>query len=223
VLLNFMTGHISRFIDNGPASASASFVDLFGDPSCREAWRGITGLDREERMVETYCARLAQAGGYRHCASAVILNPTSDRTHYHLVYGTHSDEGLVVFREIERRGIEFQRAQRADAQERKKSQRTGQIGLFEGRELVVRAYEDELRERYLPRALQRLDTMLQERGDVPWDELVVEALHVPMIAEADVKVWVKERQAQGVVEVTGLAPRAHVPQRGARHRVRRVT
>lgn len=222
VLLNFMTGHISRFVDKGPPNVGPSFVDLFGDASYREAWRGVAGLDREERMVETYCARLAQAGRYRHCVSAMILNPTSDRTHYHLVYGTHSDEGLVVFREIERRGIEFQRAQRADAQERKKSQRTGQKGLFEGRELVARAYEDELQERYRPRAAQRLDAMLWERGEVSWDDLVVEALHVPMIAEADVKRWVKERQAQGAVEVLGLAPRARVPQRGAGHRVRRL-
>jgi three-Cys-motif partner protein len=222
VLLNFMTGHISRFVDKGPPNVDPSFVDLFGDASYREAWRGVTGLDREERMVETYCARLAQAGAYRHCVSAVILNPTSDRTHYHLVYGTHSDEGLVVFREIERRGIEFQRAQRADAQQRKEYQRTGQRGLFDGHEIVLRAHEDELRERYLPRALQRLDAMLQTHSEVPWDKLVIEALRVPMVAEADVKQWVKERQAQGVAEVTGLAPHARVPQRGKNHRVRSV-
>lgn len=222
MLLNFMTGHISRFVDKGPPNVTSSFVDLFGDASYREAWRGVTGLDREERMVETYCARVAKAVGYRHCANAMILNPTSDRTHYHLVYGTHSDDGLVTFREVERRGVEFQRTRRADAQERRKSERTGQKGLFEGRALVARAYEDELRERYLPRAFQKLDAMLEARGDLSWDELVIEALYVPMIAEADVKQWVKDRQAQGVAEVVGLAPRARVPQWKGLHRVRRL-
>lgn len=222
VLLNFMTGHISRFIDKGPPNVDASFVDLFGDASYREAGRGVTGLDREERLVETYCASIAQAGGYKHCVSAMILNPTANRTHYHLVYGTHSDDGLVAFREVERRGVEFQRAQRADAQERKKTERTGQMGLFDGRELQGRAYEDTLRDRYLPRAFAILDVMLRSRGDVPWDELVVGALRVPMIAEADVKQWLKQRQAEAVAEVVGLAPRARVPQRRSNHRVRLV-
>lgn len=222
VLLNFMTGHISRFIDKGPPDVIASFADLFGDDSFRESWRDVKGLDREERMVETYCTRLAQAGGFRHCASAVILNPKFDRTHYHLVYATHSDDGLVAFRDVERRGVRFQRDQRADAQERNKSRHSGQLGLFEGRELVTRAYEDELRERYLPRAYQRLDSMSETRGEVPWDELVVEALRVPMISEADVKQWAKERQMQGTAEVIGLAPRARVPQWRSNHRMRKA-
>lgn len=222
VLLNFMTGHVSRFIDKGPPNVGPSFVDLFGDASFRDAWRGITGLDREERMVETYSARLAQAGQYRHCVSAVILNPTADRAHYHLVYGTHSDAGLLAFREAERRGVGFQRAQRAEALERKKVKQSGQLGLFGGSKLVARSYEDELRDRYLPRAFARLDEMLDARSDVPWDDLVIEALRVPMIAEADVKDWVGQRQSQGRVEVVGLAPRARVPQWQGNHRVRRI-
>lgn len=116
VLLNFMTGHISRFIDTDDTKLIPSFVDLFGDASYREAWRGIQGLDREEQMVERYCGRLRDAGRYRHCVSAVILKPTSDRTHYHLVYGTHSDEGLVTFRGVEHRTLGFQSEQRAGAQ-----------------------------------------------------------------------------------------------------------
>ena len=149
----------------------------------------------------------------------MILNPTADRTHYHLIYGTRSDEGLVAFREVERRGIEFQRAKRADAQQRGRVQRSKQGELFGGREMFTRAYEDELRARYLLRAEQRLDAMLKKRGNVVWDELVVDALQVPMIAESDVKAWLKDRQASGAVTITGLAPRARVPQGGSGHRV----
>lgn len=220
VLINFMTGHISRFIDNPPPNVDASFDELFGDAVRREAWQGLAGLDREDRIVETYCDRLAHAGGYKHCVSAMILNPSSDRTHYHLVYGTRSDEGLVAFREIERKGLSFQRDRRADAQEQLKAIRTRQPGLFEGRQLVGRAYEDELRERYVPRAVQRIDAMLAAQGDVLWDDLLIEALCVPLVSESDVKQWLADRVAQGAVKVIGLAPRAWVPQRGRGHRIR---
>ena len=64
--------------------------------------------------------------------------------------------------------------------------------------------------------------MLETRREVRWDELVVEALGVPMISEADVKQWVKERQTQGAAEVMGLAPRARVPQWRSNHRVRKT-
>lgn len=221
VLLNFMTKDISRFIDNGPANVGPSFVDLFGDASHREAWRGVTGLDREEAMVATYCERLRQAGGYRHCVSAMILNPKADRTHYHLIYGTHSPEGLVAFREVERKGLGFQKEQRAQAKQRSRVERSRQAELFGGLALQARSYEDELMARYLPRARRMLDAMLEDRADVPWDELVIAALQVPMVSEADVKQWVKERQEQGVAAITGLAPRARVPQRGEGHQVRR--
>ncbi|MEZ4406226.1 MAG: hypothetical protein R3A52_07105 [Polyangiales bacterium] len=174
-------------------------------------------------MVETYCARLKQAGGYRHCVSTVILNPTSDRTHYHLIYGTRSDEGLLVFRSVERKGVDTQRALRAGAKQQRRVENSGQTELFSGQELVVRSHEDVLRERYLSRATRRLDEMIAKEREVAWDDLVREALQVPMVAEADVKEWVRERQTERVVEIVNLAPRARVPQWRGNHRVRRLT
>ncbi len=222
VLLNFMTGHIGRFVDSEDTELVPSFVDLFGDASYRDAWRGLEGLDREDRVVETYCQRVAAAGGYRHCVSSVVLKPTADRTHFHLVYATRSDEGLVAFREIERRGIELQREQRAKAQQRTRVDRSGQGELFGAPQLVARAYEDELRDRYLPRAIGVLDDMLRDRGEVSWNELVVAALRVPMVAEGDVKQWLESRRTQRAVEVLGLGPRERVPKRKPGYRVRRV-
>ncbi len=223
VLLNFMTSKIHRFVETGQQHLIPSFVDLFGDATYRDAWRDLDGPKREERMVDTYCARLKQAGGYLHCVSAVILNPTSDRTHYHLIYGTRSDEGLVVFRDVERKGIETQRKLRAEAKQRGRVSRSGQGELFDGAVLVTRSYEDELRERYLPRAIQRLDEMIGAGGEVAWDELVRRALQVPLVSEADVKEWLKEQRARGDVEVLGLEPSERVPKRRHNHRVRRVT
>jgi len=139
-----------------------------------------------------------------------------------VVYGTRSDEGLVTFREIERAGLKFQRDERAVVQQRAEESRSGQGFLFRAPMLVSRTYEDELRERYCGHAFRVLDGMIRDQSPVPWNELVLTALQIPMIAEADVKMWLKERQSDGAVEVLGLAPNQRVPQRDHDHLVRRL-
>lgn len=76
VLINFMTGFIKRFIDNDEVAYRSSFVDLFGDDSYRAAWQGSEGLDREDRIVDAYCRRIAAAGDYKHCVSSVSRHRT---------------------------------------------------------------------------------------------------------------------------------------------------
>ena len=75
VLINFMTKDIKRFIDDPESSAIATFVDLFGDESYRDAWWGLHGLDREDAMVAAYCERIRNAGQFKYVCSTVILNP----------------------------------------------------------------------------------------------------------------------------------------------------
>jgi three-Cys-motif partner protein len=220
VLINFMTGHITRFIDTPDSRYETSFDELFGGALDRDAWRSLKGLDREDRIVDTYCQRILEAGKYRHCVSSVILNPTSNRTHFHLVYGTHSDEGLVTFRKIEREALEFQRNERADAQQRNRIKRTGQAELFAFGP-APHTYEDELRERYRNRAFEALDALVTPSG-VAWDDLLIAGLRIPMIADSDVKGWLKGLQARGAVQVLGLTEREKVPKRGKKHRIRRL-
>lgn len=223
VLINFMTEHIKRFADDNDASYSSSIVDLYGDDACRNEWRGLSGLDREERMVETYAHRIAQTGDYRHCVSSVILKPTEDRTYFHLVYGTRSDEGLVTFREVGRDVLKVQRTNRADAKQRKRVARTGSFELFNAMEIQAPlTYEDTLRKRYLARAHTELKAATPATVGVPWDTLVLLALRIPMIAEPDVKDWLKEQVDLGLVEVIGLKPKERVPKRGGDHLIRRL-
>jgi hypothetical protein len=150
--------------------------------------------------------------------SAVILKPTSDRTHYHLVYGTTSDEGLVTFRGVEHKALGFQSEQRAGAQQRKRVFRTGQSELFGGRSMIAQPYEDELRERYLARAHRQLDELVQQRGEVTWDELVMAGLGISLVTEPDVKKWLAARKQ--LIEVVGLKAGERTPKRGQGHRIR---
>ena len=56
-----------------------------------------------------------------------------------------------------------------------------------------------------------------------WDDLIIAALQVPMVAEADVKDWLKGKEKAKTLEVLGLAPGKRVPERKNSHRVRRLT
>ncbi|MBL8622160.1 MAG: three-Cys-motif partner protein TcmP [Myxococcales bacterium] len=223
VLINFMTDYIKRFANEDDALYSASIDRLYGDASCRNEWRGLTGAEREDQMLATYCRCVRNAGSYRHCISTVVLKPTEDRTYFHLVYGTNSDEGLVTFRDVEKRGIEFQRRERAEAKQRKRVARTGVGELFPATASTPpRTYEDALRERYVARAYELLDALLVTRPVVAWDEMVLAALQVPMVHEGHVKEWLRRRVELNTVVVEGLSERDRVPKRKHGHRVRRL-
>jgi three-Cys-motif partner protein len=219
VLINFMTKDIIRFIDDPDSSAVQSFQDLFGEASYGETWRGLTGLDREEAIVNRYCERIKAAGNFSYCTSAVILNPNSDRTHYHLVYATRSAEGLVTFREVERSAQDTQQVLRAELRDKKEQQKTNQLRLFQ-QVPVDSGYQTSLAQRYGERARQEILADLAPTGTQFYDALVYKALNNPFVSEAVVKQIVKRLQDEGRIELLGLKPRQRVPKRKSGVRIR---
>lgn len=222
VLLNFMLGHVSRFIDDDDSTAQPGFIDLFGDETARDAWRGLTRWDRDDKIVETYCARLGDRAGYLHCVSSLILNPTKNRAHYHLVYGTKSDAGLVAFRESERATLDdYLGAVRTSARERaatlREQKKTGrapgtQLSLLAPQEMGLSTFETNLLARYRARAIARIEATLAAKRRASWRDLLCDALHVPMVCEKDVKAWLAAQQKAGRLTLDGLAPTRNVPQ-----------
>lgn len=205
VLLNFMLGHIARFVDTDSPNVLPGFADLFGDEQARQAWRGLVGREREDKIVETYCAKLGSRAGYKHCVSSVVLNPVKDRTHFHLVYGTKSDHGLIAFRESERAALDAYLAERTVA-------RAGpQLALFAPRAIGPTVFEAELQKRYLDQAIKRVEATLTRKGRESWPALLCEALHVPMVCERDMTSWLDEERQAGRLIVEGLAPKQRVP------------
>jgi len=218
VLINFMTKDIGRFIDSGPESAAESFVALFGG-DFRARWRSLGQRDREDAMVHTYCERVREEGNFQHVASAVVLNPQADRTHYHLIYGTRSLKGLITFREIEAKALQVQRDVRAKARAETRTERTGQLDLLEPA-VTDTPYVSELMGRYQTRAFEQLAEALGTMGSIPYDEAICIALQSPMTAQRDVNAWLTERCEQGDLVVEGLVGRQRMPKLRAGHRLR---
>lgn len=220
VLINFMWGHIGRFIDDEGSTAEASFDALLGEDASayRARWRSLDGLDREDAIVRTYCERVRLVGGFTHCVSTVIVNPTSDRTHYHLVYGTRSRNGLATFRETERQVTPYQRDARAKAKQRRSEAKTGQLGLLTPTEMDT-DYIESLVERYQGKARVEVEAALRPGHDITYDALVDIALAWPMTSETELKAWLTELTRAGRVEIE-LGPNRRAPKLGEQDVIR---
>lgn len=224
VLINFMLKDIARFIDDEDSVAVESFEELFGQDaaSYRARWRHLSGLDREDEIVRAYCDRVRDAGAFAHCVSTVIVNPTADRTHYHLVFATRSLNGLKTFREIERQVTPVQQKARAQAKQRKRQDRTAQLDLLAPAEMDTDYFES-LCTRYRQKARVALEGALPAIGsEVSYDALIPVALAWPMTSDADLKGWLGDLERAGRIELRGLGARERVPKMNEGHTVRRI-
>lgn len=219
VLINFMTKDITRFVDDTDSTALRSFIDLFGDPNYREAWRGLEGIEREDAIVTAYCDRIRRAGGFRHCVATIILNAKRDRTHYHLVYATRSIQGLITFRDTERKAVPEQRDIRADAKQRDRVAR-GQQEMFSA-PVMETSYMAELQARYQQRARDEIIAILQPEVEVDYDLIVASALQHPMTSVSDLRCWIKAWLEEKSIEVIGLQGGERALAVSRRHRLRK--
>ena len=214
VLINFMTQFVIRFVDSDRAEDIESFTRLFGSEEYRGRWAGLAGLDREDAIVQAYCDRVREVGDFKYVARSTILDPLSDRTHFHLIYGTRHIEGLRVFRnEVERPTGKDQDQVRWQARDR----RSSQLNLFP--EPIGRSYSDELRDRYHGQAHDRLTAVLEQHRRADFNRLEEEALLFPLMNTQELKNWLVNLEGRGVVRFEGLGPRSRVPQPDQDHKI----
>ena len=214
VLINFMTGHIRRFLDSPQEETQESFRRLFGSGAFRAKVQGLARQDREDAAVEEYARNVKQVGGFAHSCTAIVLHPELDRTHFNLIYATRNPKGIEVFKEAEKRAMHVQEATRAEAHQRRRETRTGQLDLLNSQELHDPGHYNSLRDRYLAKSQSTLLHALQTRRRLSYDEVWTLALSEPMVWESDLKEWIEEWKQQGKLEIAGMQPRQRVPHRG---------
>jgi three-Cys-motif partner protein len=193
VLVNFMTGHIQRFISDERAGLRDSFRKLFGDDSYGARIEGLEGQAREDAIVMAYAERLSAVGGYPYASTALVLRPTEDRTHYHLVYATRNLKGIEVFKDAERKALKLSEVIRADAKRRAREAVSGQGELFGGQEIPETEHLARLQTHFEKQAEQALFGMAEERRDWEYDDLYAAALRFPTVQETFLKRWLRDR------------------------------
>lgn len=212
VLVNFMTGHIRRFLDSPDMDTQESLRGLFGSDEFRQRISGLTKDDRDDAAVHEYSRRLKEVGDFTHVCSAIVLHPEQDRTHFHLIYATRNPKGVEVFKAAEKSAMAVQETARGEAQQRAREGRTGQRSLLSSDELHDTSHYDFLRDRYLGKSKELVLQCLKARGCVPYDDVWALALTQPMTWESDLKGWIKDWGPS--IRVDGMRPRQKVPQRG---------
>jgi three-Cys-motif partner protein len=214
VLVNFMTGHIIRFVE--VPAVRPQLAAMFGSEKPLAELGKLSGLDRSDRCVEEYCNVLMAAGGFQHVSPAIVLQPTRDRPHFHLIYGTRKAIGLKVFKDAERKAMELMEKARAVAEQRM-DESDGQLSLFDPKGAPPSPYYDELRRRYLSSTFTELERQLRQSRRVLYDDLWAGALKRPLVWESDLKAWIAEYRKKGFVEISGLKGKARVPNRESSH------
>lgn len=213
VLINFMTGHIRRFLDSPQEETQDGFRRLFGSGAFRAKVQGLALLEREDAAVEEYTRNAKSVGGFNFGCNAIVLHPEIDRTHFNLIYLTRNLKGIEVFKDAEKKAMELQETARADAQQRKRVARKGQPELFGSKEFHDSTHYESLRERYLAKARGLVQHALESNGRLLYEDAWILALSEPMSWESDLKLWVKEWKEEGRLEVVGIQPGQRVPHR----------
>ena len=213
VLINFMTGHIRRFLQSPQEETQDSFTRLFGSASFREKIQGLAQQDREDAAVREYTINAKAVGGFNFGCSAVVLHPEMDRTHFNLIYLTRNPKGVEVFKDAEKKAMEVQETARAEAQQRKRVARRGQTELFGSRELHDASHYQSLRDRYLTKTRGLVLQALESKRRLLYDDAWTRALSEPLCWESDLKEWIEEWKESGRLEVVGMQPRQRVPHR----------
>jgi three-Cys-motif partner protein len=188
VLINLMTKHITRFLNE--EDRAASYNSLFGRPGVLESLRSAVGEEREELAVKEYCQSLQELCGFQFVSSAIILEPQEAKIRYFLVYATNHPRGIEVFKAAENKAANIQEIVRQE----KLVQKTGQAGLDFADDRPLTSYTFRLYQRYRDRARQKVIESLKKtpQAKMPYWKLFCEAMAFPLVTPDDLLTWLDE-------------------------------
>ena len=131
-----------------------------------------------------------QKSHYKWVVSTPIDRPTSDRELFYIVYGTRNDVGLKTFRDIEYKALKTYEAERAQAKQAKKIERTKQLGLFDRADLPE--HQDQSLDAYVEMECDYakdwvIETLKQSIRSRRFDDLCLDVIEVFRLRETNVK------------------------------------
>jgi hypothetical protein len=200
VIINFMYGHVSRFIDKDDPGNEASLNPILGGPGWKD--RMDPSLPRGAALLKLFRETLKAAGSFSYVVATKIDKPTEDRPHFFMEYGTKDYAGLKTFRDNEYNALKSHAANRERAKARKKEGKSGQVGLFGEfeAERKMETIDDEV-EAEKHRASPELLKML-EKGSQKFIALAGFAMENFMLRETNVKDVIVDLAEAGKIENT---------------------
>ena len=186
VLINFMYGHVSRFLTHPDEKIIASLDPILGGPGWRQR---LDPTMRPGPAVEKlFRGTLKVAGRFTYVVSTKIDKSTANRPHFFLAYATKDRAGLKAFREIEYRALREHERARSAAMTRKREAKSGTAELFAEFDADRReASIDDIVAEQKQLAKDRLLELLQEATTLPFRGVVEVLLQEFMLRETNVK------------------------------------
>jgi hypothetical protein len=124
-----------------------------------------------------------------------------DAFHFHMVYGTRHSRGVEVFKETEKHVIPFMHETRAEAQARRKIEKTGQLPLLDAASRYREAKVTRYQARSLGRAGQELQRKLKSSGQLAYKEAWATAMQHSAVTQEGFRELLADWQQQGLIEI----------------------
>src|SRR5688572_13496635 len=191
VLINLMTRHIIRFLDE--PDRAESYHNLFGRkevlPILRAMKvRNVASHERAEQAVREYGQSLRLLCGFKYVSSAIILEPDKESIRYFLVYGTNHPRGVEVFKSAETKAANIQNEVRHDTHIRK----THQPSLTFDSEPPSSRISSELKRFYSEKARNRVLEFLSTKPPqavIAYSDVFCETMEFPLVTPDDLVTW----------------------------------
>jgi three-Cys-motif partner protein len=212
VLINLMTRHIIRFLDE--PDREHSYNNLFGRRESIENLKGPRRKNedphaRAELAVREYGRSLRLLCGFKYVSAAVILEPEEEAVRYFLVYGTNHPRGVEVFKSAETKAARIQDQVRNDTLIRK----THQPSLAFDDAPPSSRISSKLRQFYSEKARRRLVQILaasKAQSYHSYANLFCEAMAFPLVTPDDLVNWLKNLEPHIELKLSG-SPRRQKP------------
>jgi three-Cys-motif partner protein len=209
VLVNFMYEHFRRFTEDRREDIRRSQDLPFGGPSWREKLAELRagGWNKEDALLELFKQSLKQVGHFNHVASARVLHPYVNKSHFYLVYGTRHPKGLVEFRGVEKKALRAEQESRKHLQYQRKVDRTGVGDLFAEEATPAAQLATSERHRNVTGAAMWIERTVSGTGIVSYDKLWPSALEQFSITKPEFGEILLKVAADGGVRLEGLTSR----------------
>lgn len=197
VLINLMTSHIVRFLDE--PDRAESYNDLFGRNEVLDILHQTPTNERTDRAVQEYCLSLTLLCNFKYVSTAVILDSTEERIKYFLIYATNHPQGIRVFKAAEVKAARIQDELRYEAQIRK----TSQPDLLFDPAPPKSRLSLKLRDRYLKQARRRILLMLSSKpklSEISYADVFCLAMAFPLVTPGDLRLWLEDLKPNIVVD-----------------------
>jgi three-Cys-motif partner protein len=205
VLINLMTRHINRFLDQ--PDRENSYRKLFGRPGVVEVLRNTPPDERVERAVQEYSLSLKLLCNFKYVSSAVILEPNEEAVRYYLVYATNHPRGVEVFKAAENKAARIQDNVRQQSRVKKTG---GQLEFPSDEGPLKSRLILELLQRYTTNARGNVLSVLRDNisaGGVAYADLFCEAMAFPLVTPSDLVTWLMELKPHIELRLAGSSSR----------------